>query len=209
MAVCFVVILGEDVLNKRMGNDSLEDERIIQLYIEGDESALKETEQKYGEELKKLSFRITGSRDDSLECLNDTLMQAWKTVGTVRPDNLRAYLAKVIRNVSIDCLKKRKTQKRNAVSVALEELGDCLPDASRGSEFFEVIDEDTLSEEINRWLAGIGKEKRVIFVRRYFKMETAREIAKSLGTNEGSLRVQLSRLRCSLKEYLESKGYAV
>lgn len=40
-------------------------------------------------------------------------------------------------------------------------------------------------------------------------METAREIAKSLGTNEGSLRVQLSRLRCSLKEYLESKGYAV
>lgn len=52
MAVCFVVILGEDVLNKRMGDDSLEDERIIQLYIEGDESALKETEQKYGEELK-------------------------------------------------------------------------------------------------------------------------------------------------------------
>lgn len=187
----------------------MEDERIIQLYIEGDESALKETEQKYGEELKKLSFRITGSRDDSLECLNDTLMQAWKTVGTVRPDNLRAYLAKVIRNVSIDCLKKRKTQKRNAVSIALEELGDCLPDASRGSEFFEVIDEDTLSEEINRWLAGIGKEKRVIFVRRYFKMETAREIAKSLGTNEGSLRVQLLRLRCSLKEYLESKGYTI
>ena len=30
----------------------MEDERIIQLYIEGDESALKETEQKYGEELK-------------------------------------------------------------------------------------------------------------------------------------------------------------
>ncbi len=187
----------------------MEDEKIIQLYIDADESALRETEAKYGEELKKLAFRITGSRDDSAECLNDTLMQAWKTVGTVRPGNLQAYLAKMTRNISIDCLKKRKTQKRNAVSVALEELGDCLPDVSRGSEFFEVIDEETLAEEINRWLASIGKEKRVIFVRRYFKMETARQIAKSLGINEGSLRVQLSRLRCSLKEYLEAKGYAV
>ena len=187
----------------------MEDEKIIQLYIAGDESALRETEKKYGGELKKLSFRITGSEHDSAECLNDALMQAWKTVGSVRPDNLRAYLAKVIRNISLDCLKKRKTQKRSAVSIALEELGDCLPDVTRESEFFEVIDEDTLAEEINRWLASIGKEKRVIFVRRYFKMETAREIAKSLDTNEGSLRVTLSRLRCSLKEYLESKGYAV
>ncbi len=187
----------------------MEDEKIIQLYIAGDESALRETEKKYGDELKKLSFRITGSRDDSAECLNDTLMQAWKTVGSVRPDNLRAYLAKVTRNISLDCLKRRKTQKRSSVSVALEELGDCLPDVTRQSEFFEVIDENTLAEEINCWLASIGKEKRVIFVRRYFKMETAREIAKSLDTNEGSLRVTLSRLRCSLKEYLEGKGYAV
>lgn len=187
----------------------MEDERIIQLYIAGDESALRETEAKYGNELKRLSLRITGSRDDSAECLNDTLMQAWKTVGVIKPNNLRAYLAKVIRNISIDCLKRKKTQKRNAMSVALEELGDCLPDASRESDFFEVLDEDTLAEEIGRWLTSIGKEKRVIFVRRYFKLETAREIAKSLGTNEGSLRVQLSRLRCSLKEYLEAKGYTV
>ncbi len=187
----------------------MEDEKIIQLYINRDEAAISETELKYGGELKRLSLRITGSRDDSAECLNDTLMQAWKTVGVIKPDNLRAYLAKVIRNISIDCLKKRKSQKRNAVSVALEELGDCLPDISRESEFFEVIDEDTLAEEIGSWLMSIGKEKRIIFVRRYFKMETAREIAKSLGTNEGSLRMTLSRLRCSLKEYLEAKGYAI
>lgn len=194
-----------------MGDDSLEDEKIIQLYIVGDESAITETEKKYGDELKKLSFRITGSEGDSAECLNDALMQAWKTVGSVRPDSLRAYLAKVTRNISLDCLKKRKTQKRSAASVALEELGDCLPDVTAlgAGDFFEVIDENTLAEEINRWLEGIEKEKRVIFVRRYFKMETAREIAKSLGVNEGSLRVTLSRLRCSLKEYLEGKGYAV
>lgn len=40
-------------------------------------------------------------------------------------------------------------------------------------------------------------------------METARQIAKSLGTNEESLLVRLSRPICSLKEYLEAKGYAV
>lgn len=91
-----------------MGDDSLEDEKIIQLYIVGDESAITETEKKYGDELKKLSFRITGSEGDSAECLNDALMQAWKTVGSVRPDSLRAYLAKVTRNISLDCLKKER-----------------------------------------------------------------------------------------------------
>lgn len=187
----------------------MEDEKIIQLYIDKDESALRETEKKYGDELKRLSLRITGSKDDSSECFNDALMQAWKTVGSVEPKNLRAYLAKIVRNISIDCLKKKRSQKRGAVSVALEELGDCLPDASSASGFHQTIDEDTLADEINCWLEGVGQEKRVIFVRRYFKMETAREIAKSLGTNEGSLRVTLSRLRSSLKEYLEAKGYAI
>ena len=187
----------------------MEDEKIVQLYINRDESALRETELKYGDELKKLSLRITGSKDDSGECFNDALMQAWKTVGEVRPENLRAYLAKVIRNISLDCLKKRKTKKRNAVSVALGEFSDCLPDTSGQYGYLDAIDENTLAEDINSWLESIGREKRVIFVRRYFKMETAREIAKSTGANEGSLRVTLSRMRSSLKEYLEDKGYAV
>lgn len=186
----------------------MEDEKIIQLYIERDESALIETEKKYGDELKNLSQRITGSKDDSSECFNDALMQAWKTVGEANPKRLRAYLAKIVRNISLDCLKRKKTQKRSAVSVALEELGDCLPDIS-ASSFHQSIDEDALAYEINIWLESIGREKREIFVRRYFKMETAREIAKNLGIKEGSLSVTLSRLRTSLKEYLEANGYAI
>lgn len=63
----------------------------------------------------------------------------------------------MIRSISTDCLKRRKARKRNAVSGALEEPGDCLSDVSCGSEFFEVIDENALAEEINRWLASIVK----------------------------------------------------
>ena len=70
----------------------MEGEKIIELYCQGSESAIIESEKKYGAAIKRLSFGITDSMEDAAECLNDTLMTAWKTVATVKPDHLGSYL---------------------------------------------------------------------------------------------------------------------
>lgn len=202
-----VVLIGERrLLEKRREMKCLDDSRIIELFLAGDEAALRETEQKYGSELKSLSLRITGSKEDANECFNDTLLKAWETVSETKPKNLRAYLMKITRNLSLNCVKKRVAGKRNAVNIALSELEECIPDVKA---YAKVVDDNSLTKDIENWLLGINEDKRAIFIRRYFRFETSRSIAKSLGMREGTVAATLLRLRSSLKEYLAERDYII
>lgn len=58
----------------------MEDTEIVDLYLKRDEHAIKETSVKYGVKLRSLSFRLSGSKDISEECENDTYMKAWETI---------------------------------------------------------------------------------------------------------------------------------
>lgn len=185
----------------------MEDEKIIELYCQGSESAIIESEKKYGAAIKRLSFGITDSMEDAAECLNDTLMTAWKTVATVKPDNLGSYLFKIARNLSLDMLRKQNTAKRQEnMAVALSELEDCIPDKSVCTQ---AVEENELSEVIDEWLASIDKEKRQIFMRRYFLMEPVEVLSKKLGVKKNTAASILRRLRKYLKKYLEEKGYSI
>ena len=184
----------------------MDDKRIIELYLAKDEAALRETELKYGSELKSLCYRITGSKEDAAECFNDTLLKAWESIPEARPENLRAYLGRIARNCSLNCVKMKTAKKRSAVNIALSELEECIPDEKA---YAKVIDDDSLVREIEAWLMSVSEDKRAVFIRRYFRFETSRSIARSLGIREGAVAATLLRLRTSLKEYLAAKDYIV
>lgn len=182
----------------------MEDSMIVELFVRRDEESIKQSEAKYGAELKRMSMRIVGSEEDACECLNDTLLQAWNSITEQKDYNLRAYLIKLLRNNSINCLKKKTAAKRGAVNVALEELEGCLPD---GRADFDFLEKESLTHEIEDWLLTLSTEKKAIFVRRYFFMESAKEIAGELSLKEGTVLVNLSRLRKSLAKHLKEKEY--
>lgn len=185
----------------------MEDEKIVELFCQGSESAIVESENKYGEAIKRLSFGITDSMEDAAECLNDTLMTAWKTVPEVRPANLGAYLYKIARNLSLDIIRKHNTAKRQeGMAVALSELEGCIPDESVCTQ---AVEGGELSEVIDEWLAALDKQKRQIFMRRYFLMEPVEVISLRLGVKKNTAASILRRLRKYLKKYLEDKGYQI
>lgn len=185
----------------------MEDAKIVELYCGGSESAISESEKKYGEAIKRLSFGITDSMEDAAECLNDTLLAAWKTVPQVKTAHLGSYLFKIARNLSLDMLRKQNTLRRQeTMAVALSELEDCIPDKSSCSS---TVEGKELSEVIDEWLSGLDKEKRLIFMRRYFLMEPVDVISKKLGVKKNTAASILRRLRKYLKKYLEEKGYII
>lgn len=184
----------------------MEDFKIVEMICLGDESAIDECQKKYGGELLAISQRITGSHEDAAECLNDTLLQAWKTVPGVKPRNLRYYLIRIVRNISLDSVRRANSKKRKGVTVAFDELSDCLPD---DCSYISLTDEENIAADINRWLLTLTPERRAVFVRRYYLMESVREISKSLDIKEKTLSCTLTRLRSSLKSYLAAKGHTV
>ena len=142
----------------------MEDTAIIELYWARNEDALTQTDKKYGPMCRSLAFNILSDRQDSEECVNDTWHRAWDTMPPQRPDSLRAYLGRIVRNLSISRLRKRTAQKRGGgLDVMLSELEDCLPAAS-GVE--DKLESRELAAAISRWLRTLSPDDRVLFVPR-------------------------------------------
>ena len=64
-----------------------------------------------------------------------------------------------------------------------------------------------LSEAINGFLGGLAKEKRDMFVRRYWYLDSIADIARRFSVSESNVKTTLFRCRSQLREYLEKEGY--
>lgn len=184
------------------------DEKIVQLYWDRDESAVAETQSKYGRYLTKIAYNILTDMEDSLESVNDTYMYAWKSIPPHRPSVLATYLAKITRRVAIDILRKKSREKRipSEYTFSLTELENLV---SEGPRMEEQLEAEELAKVINTYLKTISSEARQLFVGRYFFLDSLKDVAKYCGMSETKAKSMLYRTRCALKEYLEQEGYYI
>ena len=178
----------------------MNDERIIELFFERSEQAIKELDEKYGRTCHKVSYNILNNRQDAEECVNDAYLGTWNAIPPAKPNPLLAFVCKIVRNISLKRYEQNTADKRNSYyDVAMEELGDCLA-ATTTTE--EEIAEHELTEIIESFLDLLSKENRVIFLRRYWFSDTYADIAKQVGMTEKNVSVRLTRIRKELREYL-------
>lgn len=176
------------------------DTEILQLYWQRDEKALTETAASYGPYCRTIANAILHSSEDTEECWNDTLFRAWNAIPPARPNSLRAFLAKICRNLAYDRYRSKNAKKRgNGVDLILDELEECIPSSASPADDAEAKELGVL---INRFLGTLSERDRAVMVRRCFYAETTSQIAKKYGLKESHVLVILSRTRKKLKEYL-------
>lgn len=184
----------------------MEDTKIIALFWERNEQAVKETDIAYGRRLYVLSNNILNNREDAQECVSDTYMETWKTIPPKRPKHFYAYLAAICRNLSLNKLDWRMAAKRNAEVVALtQEMESCIPDRRQDAE----LDRREFKRVLEAFLDSLPKESRLIFLRRYLYVDTVAEIAARYGISEGKVKTQLHRTRNKLRSFLAKEGIFV
>lgn len=183
------------------------DLQIVSLYRSRSEDAIRETENKYGDMLRRLAFRLLQDRLDAEECVSDAYLALWNSFTREEPKYLKAYLCKTVRYLACDKLKERTAKKRAGPPLLpLEELAEILPDPHSPEQ---ALDERELSAALDRFLKSSSERSRYIFVRRYFYCETAAEIAAALGCSESTVFVTLNRIRKKLREHLQKEGFSV
>lgn len=107
----------------------MDDNQIINLFFQRDEDAINAVDEKYGSKLNALAANILQSREDGLECVNDTYMKAWNSIPPARPEYLFAFLATTVRNIAIDMIRKNNADKRQGkVTELTKELEECIGD---------------------------------------------------------------------------------
>lgn len=183
----------------------MEDEKIVMLYWERNENAIRETEQKYGKYCYTVAYNILHSHEDADECVNDTWNGAWNAIPPEKPTVLKAFLARITRNIAIDRYRHYSAQKRGAdVESAIDEYLECVPN---GEEPIE--DEILLKQAINGFLASLDTRTRVIFMRRYWYLMSVKDIADGMRLSESHISVILHRTRNKFKDYLTKEGIFV
>ena len=182
------------------------DEEIVELLWKRSETGIQCVAQKYGKLCYGLAMNLLGQREDAEECVNDVYMAVWNTIPPNSPSSLTAYVGRITRNIAINYIRRRESQRRKCGgTVLLEELAECLPD----SDSFVTADDLHLKDALNDFFSLLTEEERSIFLRRYYDGETAECIAKSLGLRAGTVRVRLHRLRERLREHLIAQGISL
>ena len=180
----------------------MDDLTIIELYFDRSEQAIDETDKKYGKLCRSLAGNILSSDEDAEECVSDAYLGAWNAIPPARPDPLRAYIIKIVRNLSVKAYRTKRAVKRSGYTVALEELDECIADKKTVEDTVEAAE---LGGIIERFLDTLSAKERVIFMRRYAFADSYAEIAERVGVSEKNVSVRLSVTRQKLRQFLIEK----
>ena len=186
----------------------MQDNEIVDLYWARSENAITETDGKYGRYCRKIAMNIVASNEDSEECVNDTWFQAWNSIPPHRPAVLAAFFGKITRNLAFDCYKKQHREKRGGhnIDLVLDELEEVV--SGRDDPEQKVVEKE-LKEEINRFLNKLSKEKRYMFILRYWYADSISAIAGRFQMSRDNVSVTLNRTRKQLRAYLAERGYDI
>lgn len=184
------------------------DQQIVELYWNRDERAIHETDLKYRKYLYKIACNILANEEDCEESINETYLRTWNSIPTNQPQILSTYVGKIIRELSIDIYRTHHRKKRQGSEyvVSLEELKECTLGMNATEE---GVDCKLLAETIHSFLMSLPKEHRVVFIRRYYYLDSMKYIAEYTGFSKAKVKIILHRIRNKLKDYLCEEGYSI
>ncbi len=181
----------------------MDDHQIIELYFARSETAIQETDQKYGKLCFGIAWNILFNREDAEECVNDTYLGVWNAIPPQRPYSFSAFISKITRNLSLKRLSYNTAIKRfHQTDLPFSELEATLPD----NRFNPVIDDEGLGQIISDFLHSEKEESRNVFIRRYWFFDSVTDIAERYSFSESKVKSMLLRTRNRLRECLKKEG---
>ena len=186
--------------------NNVDDLRIIELYFERDEQAIKETDKKYGKLCHSIAYNILNNHEDSEECVNDTYVGVWNAIPPTRPNNFTSFVCKIARNLSLKRLEFMKREKRSAdTMLSLDELASILPD----DRYAPNVSEEEVGKLISGFLRAQKEDVRNVFIRKYFFFDSIGDIADRFGFTESKVKNMLFYTRNKLRDYLIKEGVEI
>ena len=185
----------------------MEDGKIIELFFNRSENAIVELSAKYGIISMNTAYNILGNHEDAEECVNDSYLGVWNAVPPKTPNPLLAFLLKIVRNISINrCIYNSRQKRNNQYYECIDELDYCI---ASNETIESQLEAEELTKSIEEFLDNLNKTNRLIFIRRYWYVDSYKTIAELTGLRENAVRMRLSRIRLELKKYLQGKGVGI
>ena len=176
----------------------MEDKELALWIVNDPEAGLRTAMQRHAPAVKGILTRILPGRpQDVEECMSDVFVALWKNARQLCRTGapVKAWLVVTARNAGINRL--RQLRRRQALPLD-EDVADAM-------QLLDAVPSDA-EELVGALVAAMPSPDREIFLRKYYLMQPARQIAQALGMSESSINTRLSRGRERLHRQLEQKG---
>ncbi|MCR5754315.1 MAG: sigma-70 family RNA polymerase sigma factor [Acetatifactor sp.] len=182
----------------------MDDKQIVDLYWQRNETAISETEKKYGRYCFSIAANILHNNEDARECVNDTFFGAWNAMPPHRPVILSTFLGKITRRLSLKRWRNKTADKRGggSIAISIDELEDRIPS---GKNIDDSIESAELTGIINAFLDNLPVSERRVFLRRYWYFDSIGDISSRYGFTESKVKMMLKRTRDKLLVCLQKE----
>jgi RNA polymerase sigma-70 factor (ECF subfamily) len=152
-------------------------------------------------EIYRTARRLCGSEEDARDVAQEAFVRAYQNFDCFAPgSNFRAWLHRILKNLFIN----RYHQARRRAEAPLEEY-----DLGGGAPADAAILREVLDEEVERALAALGDDYRIVVVMADMQELSYEEISRALKIPLGTVRSRLFRarrlLQGSLREYARQR----
>lgn len=141
----------------------------------------------YEKDLYRVSIAMTKNEDDALDCIQETILQAYTSIKNLKNNQyFKTWLIKILINKCNALLQKNKK---------LVELNSYIIEKTT------IENEDRL--DIKNSIENLEDDLRLIVILYYYEDLSIKDIAESISIPEGTVKSRLSRARNKLKEMLD------
>ncbi|MEQ9289048.1 MAG: RNA polymerase sigma factor [Cyclobacteriaceae bacterium] len=163
---------------------------------EGKKKALRSLYEAHSIQVFNLAYRMTSSREDSEEIVQDTFIRLWKSRSGIDVDGkILGYIIVIARNLAIDLLKARR--KRAELEVHTDEPSEKT--STTNDFYFEEA-----SRQFDEAVANLPPKRREVFILKIHTSLTNKEIASKLNISETMVEKQIRLASNSIRELMES-----
>lgn len=180
-----------------MKND---DVQLIQHSLAGDQNAFAKLVKKYQKSVHALAWRKVGDFHIAEEITQDTFLQVYKKLGTLKdPHRFEGWLYRIASRQCHAWLRKKRMQTQS-----LEETDTELIEQTTYSEYIAEEQAKAATEAqrsiVHKLLARLQESERTVVTLHYFGEMTCEEISRFLGVSASTVKSRLRRARFRLKK---------
>lgn len=170
---------------------------------DGDTAAFEALARRHGPVMRASARRLTGSLADADDVVQESLMQAWRQLDTLRdPAAVRGWLLRITGSRSIDYLRKRRLHTDLSTVENDEGSGAVTAPQTKADPESAAVSSSRV-EALKAALAALPEEQRRCWVLKEFNDQSYEDIARTLNISTTSVRGRLARARITLAREME------
>jgi RNA polymerase sigma-70 factor (ECF subfamily) len=183
-----------------------EERRLIDAAQRGEVESFNALVRLYEGRVYNVCYRMLGDADSAADAAQDAFLSAFRNLRSFRGGSFRSWLLRIATNTCYDVLRARKRRPTTSLDVDpdVEDDGSPLQIADTAEAPDDFVLRRELAAAIQRGLADLPEEQRLILVLSDIQGLAYEEIAEVTGANLGTVKSRLGRGRARLRDILKA-----